>query len=486
MKKNSIAKNVIHLFYSTALSSAINASALIVLAYYLHSYNYGLFSVVLAIAMIMGYFTDAGLSGIVLREGSKKEVDTPILMSSYIKLRFTLLLIVFIGGFLMIEIVHQNNQELVKTAYYLIIPMVTGVALQSIGTTYFQLVEKMHFFGLIRIVSAVCLLLTLSIGMAASLSPYLISFLYGFSYMMGGLFGLYLVRKHIRIPVKCRFHKGILQNIGAFTIGGFLFIILPHLGPIVLENTISLAEVGLFAVAYRIPQALQQIPFVVAGAYYPVLFRYYNQRLLVEHLKLNINQIKFMALIGMAMCVIFFHLSEFVISLLFGTDWLGAVLPLKILSVMLFLQSVNIALADGLTSRSRQNHRMTVQLIAVILGAVMYYYFSLPYGVIGAALAGVCIEILALTGFWLCNPHRVVIAKRAILPYMTFFAISVGVCSYFLNHIPLLALIINLLFIGIFMMLDKEMRGKIKEFIITKTLVDRSGINKSEGVKDGA
>ncbi|WP_157049805.1 hypothetical protein [Thalassobacillus sp. C254] len=69
---------------------------------------------------------------------------------------------------------------------------------------------------------------------------------------------------------------------------------------------------------------------------------------------------------------------------------------------------------------------------------------------------------------------------------MTFFAISVGVCSYFLNHIPLLALIINLLFIGIFMMLDKEMRGKIKEFIITKTLVDRSGINKSEGVKDGA
>ncbi len=171
-----------------------------------------------------------------------------------------------------------------------------------------------------------------------------------------------------------------------------------------LENTISLAEVGLFAVAYRIPQALQQIPFVVAGAYYPVLFRYYNQRLLVEHLKLNINQIKFMALIGMAMCVIFFHLSEFVISLLFGTDWLGAVLPLKILSVMLFLQSVNIALADGLTSRSRQNHRMTVQLIAVILGAVMYYYFSLPYGVIGAALAGVCIEILALTGFWLCNP----------------------------------------------------------------------------------
>ncbi|WP_054635993.1 oligosaccharide flippase family protein [Thalassobacillus sp. C254] len=214
MKKNSIAKNVIHLFYSTALSSAINASALIVLAYYLHSYNYGLFSVVLAIAMIMGYFTDAGLSGIVLREGSKKEVDTPILMSSYIKLRFTLLLIVFIGGFLMIEIVHQNNQELVKTAYYLIIPMVTGVALQSIGTTYFQLVEKMHFFGLIRIVSAVCLLLTLSIGMAASLSPYLISFLYGFSYMMGGLFGLYLVRKHIRIPVKCRFHKGILQNIG--------------------------------------------------------------------------------------------------------------------------------------------------------------------------------------------------------------------------------------------------------------------------------
>ncbi|NGY93848.1 hypothetical protein F3K44_31225 [Bacillus megaterium] len=44
------------------------------LAQYLSAASYGRFSVALA-AMILGYFTDVGLSNTVLREGSKKRAD---------------------------------------------------------------------------------------------------------------------------------------------------------------------------------------------------------------------------------------------------------------------------------------------------------------------------------------------------------------------------------------------------------------------------
>ena len=150
VKKNSIVVNILHLFYSTALSSGLNALALIVLAGYLQSYQYGLFSVALAFAMIMSYFTDAGLSDIVLREGAKQEVShSRLLTSFYKKMRLLLLILTFAGGFLFIYIMNGENARLMQTALVLIIPMVTGVALQSIGTTYFQLVEKMQYYGLI-------------------------------------------------------------------------------------------------------------------------------------------------------------------------------------------------------------------------------------------------------------------------------------------------------------------------------------------------
>ncbi|WP_026576791.1 oligosaccharide flippase family protein [Bacillus sp. UNC438CL73TsuS30] len=481
-KKNSIAKNILHLFYSTALSSVLNAVALIVLASYLQSYYYGMFSVVLAFAMIMGYFTDAGLSDIVLREGSKKEVNPSILISSYVKMRMGLLIATFLCGFLIIHISNSGNHELIQTAYFLIIPMVTGIALQSIGTTYFQLIEKMQYYGLIRIISAVCLVLTLLTGMLFRFNPLTICTLYGLSYLAAGVIGVFLVRKNIQILLKSPFHKGLLKNLGSFTAGGLLFVLLPQLGPIVLEKTISLKEVGLFAVAYRIPQALQQIPFIVAGAYYPVMFRSYNNNLLDDHLRHNIALIKIISLVGMAMTIPFYYMSDFVIHLLFGEKWIQAAFPLKILSVMLTLQAINIALADGLTTRGLQLYRTVVQFISAISGVFVYMVLSKTYGVSGAAIAGVVIEIIALLGFWVSIPNRWIMAKKVIIPYTSFFAICLGCIDFFLGSFPFLAAVLNFILLAFLIFVDKESMEKINSYLKLSGFNQNLKSKKSEGV----
>lgn len=481
-KKNSIAKNIIHLFYSTALSSVLNAAALIVLAYYLQSHYYGMFSVVLAFAMIMGYFTDAGLSDIVLREGSKKEVNTSILISSYVKMRMGLLVVTFLCGFFIIHLSNSGQREIIQTAYFLIIPMVTGIALQSIGTTYFQLIEKMQYYGLIRIISSVCLVITLSVGMLFHLNPLIICTLYGLSYFAAGIFGVGLVSKNVHIRLKGPFHKGLLQNLGSFTLGGLIFVMLPQLGPLVLEKTITLKEVGLFAVAYRIPQALQQIPFIVAGAYYPVLFRSFNNNLLEDNLKYNIELLKIISIVGMAMTIPFYYMSDSIIDLLFGEKWIQAAFPLKVLSLMLTLQAINIALADGLTSRALQSYRTGVQLISVISGIFLYIFFSKSHGVSGAALAGVMIEAISLLGFWLCIPNRWIIAKRVIIPYLTFFIICLGFIDFFLDSLPFLAAVINFILLALLVFLDKENMEKINGYIKPLRINQKWKSKKSEGV----
>ncbi|MFB5662650.1 oligosaccharide flippase family protein [Alteribacillus sp. HJP-4] len=484
-KRNSITRNIFHLFYSTALTSGLNAGALILLAYYLQSHHYGIFSVVMAFAMIMAYFTDAGLSDIVLREGSKKGVNISVLMSSYVKMRAVLLLLTLAAGFLLIEWHYSHNQEIIQTGYFLILPMVTGVAMQSISGAYFQLMEKMQYDGLVRITSAVGLIASITTGMLLSLHPFAVCFLYGFSYFLAGILGIYLVTKNIRFDFKSRFHRGLFDNLGSFTLGGLLFIILPHLGPLILEKTVSLAEIGFFAVAYRIPQALQQIPFVVAGAYYPVLFRHFNSNQLSRHLELNITQVKIMALIGMGLTIPFFYLSEFFITLLFGEQWLTAAFPLKILSLMLTFQAINIALADGLTTRGLQNYRTFIQIIAIISGVFLYFFLSNSYGIMGAAFAGLTIEIITLAGFWMLTPGRWQVCRKAILPYLLFFLSVLWTFDFIFQAVPFAGASLHLLLLATLLYFDKELNLKLKRLIAESPLAAKWKLKKTQGVENG-
>ena len=55
----------------------------------------------------------------------------------------------------------------------------------------------------------------------------------------------------------------------------------------------------------------------------------------------------------------------------------------QILSFLIVLQSLNIAIADGLTTSGCQNKRTVVQCVALVIGGVMLYSFSSLGGVIG-------------------------------------------------------------------------------------------------------
>lgn len=474
MKGNSIAENIFHLFYSTIFASVLNAATLIVLASYLNSYNYGLFSVVLAFAMILGYCTDVGLSRIVVRECADKDSDIPAIFTSYLKLRLGLLVISLAVAFVLLHVFYTQNQELITTAYYLVIPMVTGLMLQSIGTVYFQVKEKMQYSGLIRITSAGLLVTSVFTGMLLSLEPVIICGLYGGSYFIAGLLALFMVSRSMRFEYKSRFHKGLYKEMGPFTIDGLLFVMIPQLGPIILEQTLALTAVGFFAVAYRIPQALQQIPFVVAGAYYPVMYRNFQHNNIQEHTRLNIIQVKVMALMGMAMTFPLFFMSESIIKLLFGESWIAASEPLKILSIMLTVQMINTALADGLTTQSLQVRRTSVQGVSVVCGIAFYVLFSNYYGIIGAAYAGVMIEVIALSGYILVTPKRFIFLRKAVAPYCFVFLMSLITLEWLFSSHPILSTLAGFSVIIGLLLIDKDLSGKIKLYLRRKAVAENN------------
>ncbi|WP_342602384.1 oligosaccharide flippase family protein [Peribacillus sp. FSL E2-0159] len=481
-KKNSIFKNIVHLFYSTILSNVLNATTLILLANYFNSKNYGIFSVALALAMVMNFFTDLGTSNTFLREGSKKE-NLGRTFSSYIKIRIVCSLLIFFVFFAGIHILYQE-QQILYMIYSLMIPMVIGLAMQSIGITYFQLTERMQFIASIKIFSSFALILSTTVSMGLKVDVHLAAFLYGFSYLAGGFYSLYLLLKKAEIKWKSPFEKQLLMNLSPFLISGLFIMLTPQLGPLVLEKTLPLALVGLFAVAYRIPSALYQIPGVIAGAFFPLLFKRYNQGELAEHTRLNILQMKIMSYIGMCMTITLFYLATYLVTILFGPEWGSAVQPLKILAFIIVLQGFNIAIADGLTTRGLQNRRTIVQFITITVGLVSFYFMSVNYSVAGSAFAVLTMEIVSFIGYVAANPEKRAVLFKVILPYGTFFFISFILVYNLLSKYPFIAMISTIIFVtALILLLDKSIKQLIVGFIKKKPATEhlQDGRQKENG-----
>ncbi|MGI8315852.1 oligosaccharide flippase family protein [Halobacillus mangrovi] len=484
--RNSIGKNIFHLFYSTALSSILNAASLIVLASFISTDDYGKFSVVLAFAMIMAYLTEAGLNQIVLREGAKKEASISLIMASFIKLRLGLTLATLMIGFLLIHWMYAGDTALITLSYALIFPLVIGIAMQSISITYFQMLEKMQYSGMIRMVSAGLLITVILVGKWFYIDPMIVFFLYGSAYFLAGCFGIFLTTKTLKLSIRFPFYKGLWKHWGPFLVTGLLFILLPQIGPIVLEKTLTWKEVGYFAVAYRIPQALQQLPFIIAGAFFPVLFRLFQAGDYEQHVKKSITQVKLMLLAGMLAAIPFYHLSDFVIGVLFGERWMEAAFLLKVLALVMVFQGGSIALGDGLTTRALQSRRMTVLAVGVASGVMFYAFFSERYGLTGAVVAGVLIEVILLFGFLICHPDRMVLGKRAVVPYLIYFFITLLGIEVFLSSIPFLAACTQFVLILALAVMDKEWREKVPALLKKVGLVKESKSKIRKEAHDGA
>jgi O-antigen/teichoic acid export membrane protein len=340
-----------------------------------------------------------------------------------------------------------------------------GMAIQNISITYFQLEERMHVVGLIRVVSAIFQIILVLLGMAFSWSLPFISLAYGVPYLIGGFYGLMMLKKELKWNRNFSFHRNLLKGLGPFIISGLIMLLLPQLGPLILEKTVSFHELGIFSVAFRIPSALYQIPGIIAGAFYPLLFKYYNTNLLTEHLKLNILQLKVMSLLGMLITIVLYHMSNPIIVLLLGEKWISVELPLKILSLLLIFQSISFPLADGLTSKGLQTRRTIIQTLAVIVGGFLYYFLSLQFNIQGAVYAAIIIEIFSLFGFWALNPSRFIIAKKFLLPYLLLFLGSFFGVNIILASFPILAAMIHLSLLLFIIWIDGELRDKMQNFL---------------------
>lgn len=466
--ENRILLNTTYLVAGNFALRLITASTAILLARHLSAEEYGLLSVALALAAIAGFLSKMSLNHTMIREGMLPDVDISRLVGGALKLRiiFSLAATVIFAGFIKAA---YSDPLLCAVAYAVVLPSIWGGSLLSIGEVCYQIEQRMQYTAILKAVPGVVTALFLIIGILSGWNLLMLAMAYGVAALTSGLIGLVVIFR--KTPNLGGWHAGLLNGLASFALGGVLTLVIGQLGPLALERTTDLVQVGYFAVAFRVPALLYTFPGALAAAFYPKLF-YFGSRDVSQHLALCLSEIKYMSLMGTIMALPFALYPEWIIGLLFGAKW--AVTASQALAIMIWvviLQSFNYPLADALATRGFQQRRTAVLSVAILFGAGLYFYLGSRWGAVGGAAAAVAIEAIQLVGFVLANPARKQLLRHSLLPQgvLVLVALLWGRLIKIVAPNEILGFaLVPLTLAGLLFIFDREIRERILALSILK------------------
>ncbi|MGN4752210.1 oligosaccharide flippase family protein [Bacillus cereus group sp. MYBK220-1] len=469
MKTNKILKNASYLFVGNITVRFVLAIATIFFARYVSPSDYGMFTTALAVSAVICYFTDAGLTHTFMREGTRSDANISVLISSYLRIRLILAIVISVLFAIFAQFFYPDAY-LRAMVYWVVLPTMFGATLQGVGMAYFQVTERMQFTAIISVLQGVTAAAALLLGMSFQWSLMMVAAMYGVSSLVTGVIAFIMTIRYTKVHKG--WDKGILDQLLIFTINGIIIMLLPQLGPIILEKVSTYKQVGFFGAASKIPAVLYQIPGVIAAAFYPRLFAFGNEKNIEEHRKLSSFELKLMSFLGMGISIPFIADPSFWIVSLLGEEYAPAGDALAILAFMVILQSINYPLADNLTTIGQQWKRATTMTIGLVVAIIGYIVLGSKYGMMGAAAAAILTEITLLIGFTLFIRKGMQLLVKGIIFNSLAFIISYGIYRIALINLPpLIALTLTGILYGIIGIgIDPQIRGFVLGFIKQKLI----------------
>lgn len=187
--------------------------------------------------------------------------------------------------------------------------------------------------------------------------------------------------------------RKVMHSAWPMLASNLIIIIYTRLDQFMIAKLLPASDLGVYSAAARIAEAYLFVPALVATSFYPMLARD-NTR---NTAKLYFDLILFSALGTGAMVTL---LAPFVIPLLFGEQFNGAV---PVLNIMI-LSTLFSVMGSACTNYMIINNRPYVRLIRTALGlltnAILNIFLIPRFGIIGAAYATLISQIVAS---WLGN-----------------------------------------------------------------------------------
>ncbi|MFH1694435.1 MAG: flippase [Patescibacteria group bacterium] len=395
-----IAKNTFWLSFGEITGRLLRVGLIFYAARVLGAAGYGVFSYMTSLAGILTIFADLGLSGILIREGAKSEE----LRKTYFATSLFIKLIIVTGSFVVIILVAPliTDIPLSRTLIYAVGLLIVFDSLRGFGNAIFRAEEQMQYEAGTSILTQIIIVAGGIYTLTFTPSPESLAISYATGSAVGLIIVSYLVRKYIRGVFKF-FRKDLIVKI--LTAGwpiGFAAIfggLLVNIDTVMIGWFLDADHVGYYAAAQKPIAFFYILPAFIVGSLFPVMARYAksNKDKFREVMERGISTTILLACPLVAGIVFNAHI---IVGIVYGSEFLSAVLPLSILALSLLVTFPNTILVNAIFAYNRQREMISAWIIGSLLNVSLNFLLIPILDLLGAAITSLFTQLLIFAFFW--------------------------------------------------------------------------------------
>jgi O-antigen/teichoic acid export membrane protein len=380
-------KNTSWLFSEKILRMVVGLFVGVWVARYLGPDRFGLLSYAMAFVGLFVSLSTLGLDGIVIRELVKDE-------SKRDKLIGTVFWLKLVGGFVVLLVLAVAVNFTSNDAYtnLLVFIIASATVFQSFNVIdfYFQakVLSKYVVFANIIGLAISSIVKIVLIIIEAPLIAFAWTILFDSLVLAIGLVYFYL-QNHLSFKdwnIEKSTAINLLKDSWPLILSGMVVAFYMRIDQVMIKEMMGASAVGQYAAAVRLSEAWYFIPMVVTSSLFPAIINAKKQSEELYYTRLQ-KLYDFMVWMAVAIALPMTFLSDWVVKLLFGGEYIeaGSVLMIHVWTGLFV--SLGVARGKWLLIENLQKYSIIYLGVGLISNVIANYYFIKIYGINGAAYA---------------------------------------------------------------------------------------------------
>lgn len=388
-----------HIVGANTLGSLISFISNIVIVRFMSQDDYGVFSYANNLFMIVSLFTGLGLlSGMLQFCAEKRSITEKEEIYWYVLVRGIVISFILAIAMLLIGLFVSLPIHDAGIYFSLFAPiLILDFLFQYVSILLRSKKENKKFANLQLVKSVLYFLFACGGALVGGVTGTVVGryFAYGICIIVGarclvsvGLF------PQIASPLPCLIRKELwgfsLPTLVSSSLNQLTFMLDVFLVGALLTST---TEVALYQVATIIPEGLAFVPASVVVAIIPYFVENNHDRSWLEKQSKNVILVSFAAYSALA--TIMFFLSPWVIELLWGDEYIGAVIPFRCLSICFVLNAIRLTCTNLLCALRAVNANFLISIVSLFFNVFLCFVLIPQLGIMGAAMAPTLVSFVA-------------------------------------------------------------------------------------------
>ena len=395
----SAAKNLFLLSSAEIISKALGFLTTVVIARRVGVNGLGDIGFVLAVYAYFTFIANPGYDTIGMREIVRKEIDDSKIINSIFILKFWSSIIAFLLLLFFCLLVPFSS----SVKQLLMLQGLSLLAMPFAFQFFFRGGNQLHIVALSRLVQSIMYFIAVFIVVHGVNDLLRVPIAFGISTVIGFLPMVGLIRQHCSLHLKVTKEQLRSLFVASLTVGAAAICIQVYLNmdTVLLGFFKTSREVGLYTSAYKIVTLATTLPILIFTSFLPYLIS--SEKTMTREWK---TYVLAMFSIGLPVGIGIILFAPAFVSILYGAEYQGAVLPLRILSIDIFAVFASVTFAQPLLLLGKEKKYFSIVAWSAGLN-LLFNLFMIPlYGMTGAAITTVFAESLVAFRSWQAMKHE--------------------------------------------------------------------------------